>query len=347
VKRFRVGLAGLGAAARRIHVPAYSRLGSVQIVGGADPLTPAGFRFPVFTTAEELIEKTRPDVLCVLAPPDAHYALTKLGLTSGCHVFCEKPLAGSLEEADELVALAARTGRRLAVNQEYRFMKIHEAARRLVGRPEFGDLLFLSVEQTFYTTAATEAGWRGRDPERTCKEFGVHVLDLCRYYFDEEPIAVTASMPRPRDPDGPDRLNLIRLDFAGQRVAHITLDRLSRGRHRYLSMRLDGTAGCIETELGGSVEVTAGVRGGTRRPFLSADVSLGGRARLYHGERSRKIASEPLDVFAAATRRLFEAFLAAIDRGDRPPCDGEDNRRSLALVRAAYESSRIGATVAL
>lgn len=53
-------------------------------------------------------------------------------------------------------------------------------------------------------------------------------------------------MPRGKQPNGPDYLNLIELEFSGDRVAHITLDRLSRGRRRYLDIRLDGEAGSIE-----------------------------------------------------------------------------------------------------
>ena len=347
MKPFRVALVGLGEAARHIHLPAFAGLANVEVVGGADPATPHRFPFPLFASAEEMIEKIRPDVLAVLAPPDSHHALSRLGLNAGCHVFCEKPFVSTLEEADELAALARRVKRRLVVNQEYRFMQIHAAARALVGCADFGGLLFLSAEQTFFTTPATEAGWRGDDPERTCREFGIHVLDLCRFFFGEEPLAVTASMPSPGDAGGPDLLNLIRLDFPGGRAAHITLDRLSKGRHRYLRMRLDGTAGAIETEIGGGIEVSAGVHGRTRRPYLRADLSLGGRARLFHGERFRKIASDPLDLFAHATRRLFQAFLGALERDEVPPCDVDDNRKSLALVRAAYESTRRGTTVVL
>ncbi len=340
-----MAIAGLGEAARRIHLPAYSGLDNVEVVGGADPSSTHRFRFPVFPSAEEMIAKTNPDVIAVLAPPDDHASLSRLALNAGCHVLCEKPFVPTLQEADDLAALSRRVARRLVVNQEYRFMRIHNAARALIGQADFGDLLFLSAEQTFVTTPATEEGWRGADPERTCKEFGIHVLDLCRFFFGEEPVGVTARMPRPGGAGGPDLLNLIRLDFAGQRTAHITLDRLSKGRHRYLTMRLDGTAGAIETEIGGGVELSAGVHGRTRRPYVRADFALGGRARLFRGERFRKIASDPLDLFAAATRRLVQSFLGALDRDETPPCDVEDNRKSLALVRAAYESSRLGGTV--
>ena len=341
----RIAIAGLGAAARDIHLPAYAGL-PLQVVGGCDPASnDRAFPFPVFGTAAEMLDRTRPDILTVAAPPDQHLALVEQGLAAGCHVLCEKPFMPTLEEADRACALARERGRALVVNNQYRFMDIHREAKARIGSTEFGELLFVSIQQSFFTTEATEAGWRGRDPRRTWKEFGTHVLDLCRFFFGEEPRAVAARMPRPGSAGGPDLLDLVQLEFSGDRVAHILLDRLCRGPHRYLTVRLDGSAGTIESHLGGGLEVRAGVRGGSRRPFLGADLSLGGQARLFHGERSRKIASEPLDVFARATRRLVAAMLEALDRGEVPPSHAEDNRRTLALMLAAYDSAERGATV--
>ena len=341
----RIAIAGLGAAARDIHLPAYEGL-PLQVVGGCDPAS-AGrdFPFPVFASAAEMLDKTRPDILTVAAPPDEHPALVEQGLAAGCHVLCEKPFMPTLEAADRACDLARQRGRVVVVNNQYRFMDIHREARRRIGTPEFGDLLFVSIQQSFFTTESTEAGWRGQDPRRAWKEFGTHVIDLCRFFFDEEPAAVTARMPRPGTQDGPDLLDLVQLEFSRDRVASVVLDRLCRGPHRYLAVRLDGSAGCIESTLGGRAEVRAGVRGGTRRPFLSLDVALGGRARLFHGQRSRRIASEPLQVFARATRRLVAAMLEALDRGTVPPSDAEDNRRTLAAMLAAYESAERRATV--
>jgi len=343
VKRYRFAIVGLGAAAREIHLPAYRGLAQVELVGAADPVARERFPFPVFETAAELLAQTRPDVVAVLTPPASHFEIARMALEAGCHVLCEKPVTPTLEEADALAALARKAERRLVVNQEYRFMRIHQAAKAALGGPAFGDLVFLSAEQTFFTTASSEAGWRGRDPERTAKEFGIHILDLCRFFFEDEPVAVSARMPRPGQDTGPDRLDLIRLDFPGDRVAQITLDRLTRGRHRYLALRLDGTRACIETEIGGAASVRAGLRARTRRPFLEVDFALGGQARMYTGERFHKLAAEPRNVFARATQRLCSAFLDALDRGTVPPCSIEDNRKSLALVRAAYESAARGA----
>lgn len=85
--------------------------------------------------------------------------------------------------------------------------------------------------------------------------------------------------------------------------------------------------------------MSAGIRGGKRRPYVNLEVSFGGRARLYHGEKFRRIARDPIDLFAHATSKLLRAFLTALDDGSPPPCHAADNRKTLALMLSAYESA--------
>ncbi len=159
---YRIAIAGLGASARQIHLPAYKSLPALQVVGGCDPLARAkDFSFPIFASVPEMLEKTKPDILAVVTPPDSHFDLASQGLQAGCHIFCEKPFANSLEDADAIIALAGNAGRQVVVNNQYRFMRTHRAAKEKFGGPEFGNLLFVSMQQTFLVTEETEAGWRG------------------------------------------------------------------------------------------------------------------------------------------------------------------------------------------
>ncbi len=345
---WKIAVVGLGEATHHIHLPAYNKLSNVEVVGGFDPgVKEAKEAFPLFSSLEEMIDKTRPDILSVVTPTASHFELTRAGLLAGCHVLCEKPFMSSMQEADEIVALSKQVDKRVVVNNQYRFMNIHEAAKHRIGSPDFGELLFMSAHQTFYVSQKTEGGWRGQDVQRTCKEFGIHVLDLSRFYFGEDPVSISARMPKGKHPDGPDYLNLIQLEFSGDRVAHIILDRFSRGPHHYLDIRLDGSEGIVETSVGGNVELCAGIRGGTRKPYLNMDISMGGRAHMFHGEAFSKIASDPLDLFAHATHKLVAAFTDALETGATPPCDCTDNRRTLALVFAAYESQRVNAPITM
>lgn len=346
--QWKIAICGLGAAARQIHLPACDKLPELEVVGGCDPAAdPNGFSFPVFRSLDQLLDQTRPDIVAVVTPTDTHFELARKVLQSGCHLICEKPFMSSVDQAREIVHLAEQCGRSVAVNNQYRFMNIHEAAQQAIGSPDFGDLLFMTAHQTFFVSEETERGWRGDDPQRTCKEFGIHVLDLARFYFAANPVSISARMPKPGNAAGPDLLNLIQLEFPGERVAHITLDRLSRGPHRYLDIRLDGTEGIVETSIGGKLELRAGIRGGSRKPYLDLDVSMGGQASLYQGNRRRKLGSDPLDLFANATRKLLRAFLDSLETGEAPPCSGEDNLRTLALVYAAYRSSELSQPIVM
>lgn len=347
--KLNIAVVGLGAAARNIHLPAIRKLDRLHLVGGVDPFADkAAFGFPVYDTLAQLVAATQPDIVAIVTPPDSHFALIREALAAGAHVFCEKPFVLTLAEGRTVIAAAAAAGRHVVVNNEFRFMNAHEAAKAAIGTAAFGDLLFVSIHQTFFVTEATEKGWRGESLQRTCFEFGTHALDLCRYFFGEEPRAITARMPKPGRPGGPDYLNLIQLEFSGDRVAHITLDRLSRGPHRYLDIRLDGTAACIETRLGGRAELALGIRASTKRPFARFDLAPSGAADLYVGDRRRRLATDPLDLFPHSTAKLLGQMIDAIGIGQTPPCGAADNLNTLALMLAAYESAdQGGATLAL
>ena len=347
--RLKIAVVGLGAAARNIHLPAIAKLQTVELVGGVDPYADkTAFKFPVYDDLAALLNAVTPDIVAIVTPPDSHFGLIMACLDAGVHVFCEKPFVLTLDEARQVIDAAATRGRHVVVNNEFRFMNIHEAAKAQIGKPGFGDLLFVSIHQTFFVTDETEKGWRGASNQRTCFEFGTHALDLCRYFYDENPTSISARMPKPGRPDGPDYLNLIQLEFSGDRVAHITLDRLSRGPHRYLDVRLDGTEACVETRIGGQAQVALGVRGGSKRPYVQLDLAASGAAHLLLGDKRTKLASDPIDLFPNATAKLLGAMVSAIQGRTVPPCDAAENVNTLALMLAAYESSAArGAAVAI
>lgn len=339
----KVGIVGLGSATKNIHLPALRKIERVKIVGGYDP-APAIHDIPTFASVDELLSAGKPDILVIATPPSSHAELAKIGLLAGCHIFCEKPLTNTLDEADELIGLANTVNRHVVVNSEFPFMSIHAAAKTAMAREDFGKLLFMEARQSFVVTEATEHGWRGQDQQRSFKEFGTHVIDLAKFFFGERPATMRARMPKPAAPGGPDFLNVVELGFSGDRVAHIILNRLARGQHRYLDITLSGERSTIETSIGGRLELAAGIRASTRRPFVELDVVMGGRARLYRGEDFSTLAKSPLDLFAEGTARLFTAYIDAIDNGTEPPNSIEEARNTLELLYACYACAEDGST---
>jgi len=88
-----------------------------------------------FASVSELIAST--DALTVVVPTPAHHAVAKAALEAGRHLLVEKPLAATLEEADEMVALAARNGLVLQTGHVERFNRAIRSALPFVRQPQF------------------------------------------------------------------------------------------------------------------------------------------------------------------------------------------------------------------
>lgn len=341
-----IALIGLGAAARNIHMPAYKRLKDrVRVVGACDSDLAArqygrdqyGIRH-VFETPAQMLRAIRADVVAVCTPPEFHEEHVLEALDSRCHVFCEKPLADTLQQADRIVAAAEYAGRLVVVNNQFPYMNIHRAAKARIGSPDFGRLQYLHVWHTMQRTEVTEAGWRGKLVRRLCFEFGIHVFSLVRYMFDDTPSRLLAHMPAIGGSTS-DVINVIALEFADGRAASVVLDRVSPGPERYLDMRLDGERAAIHTSIGGELGLTAGVHPRGKRPFIEFRFVKGGKATLQVGSRSTVIARDERNTFTDATAYHFSRFIDALEFGTRPAGCADDNRNTLALVLAAYESA--------
>ena len=351
----RLAVIGLGAVTRNIHFPAYAQMKDrVTIVGGCDvdraaqDFARSKWKLPhVCGDPRELIDKTKPDIVSVCTPPALHLEHSTLAMNAGCHIFCEKPLAENLEQADEIIETSEKTGRLVVVNNQFPCMKIHSAAKRLAGSPEFGRLLYLHAWQTFLPTEATEVGWRGKLQRRVCFEFGIHVFELMRFFFDDTPVRLLAHMPVPQAKAKSDAINVVCVEFSDGRAASMILNRLSKGPERYLDMRLDGEFASIHTSIGGRIEIEAGVHTRNRQPFLEWRFAKGGQAVLQVGNRSRVIARDPVNPFATATAVHLGNFVNALQSASIAPGDARDNRNTLAMVAAAYDSARLGRAVAM
>jgi predicted dehydrogenase len=350
----RLAIAGLGAVTRNVHLPAYEKLAAkISIVGGCDIQKEAREYFarvhssvPVFDDLDEMLQTTKPDIVAICTPPFLHHRQCLIALDRRCHVFCEKPMVETLAEADEIISAAETAGRQVVVNSQFPFMKIHAAAKAHIGKPDFGQLLFLHAAQTFRPTPLTEAAWRGEMVRRLGFEFGVHVFELIRFFFEEDPVRIMAHMPNPNHRKS-DVLNIVSLEFTGERAAMVLLDRLCKGPERYLDLRLDGEFATINTSIGGELAIEAGLRTRERRPYFTVHFAKGGKAAWQNGHRSRILAKEGINPFADATAVHLGNFIVALAQNKTPSSTARDHRKTLALVFAAYDSAAAGRSIEL
>ena len=170
-------------------------------------------------------------------------------------------------------------------------------------------------------------------------EFGTHIIDLFCRFFDAYPEAVTARIAKVRGDVDADVCIDVRLDFPGERVATIALNRMSYAPLRYFEMRLDCEKAALRTSLGGVAQFELGWNSERRRPRWRFGFSRGGELRLEREGSSRRLATQGASAVGDAAGAHFARFAEAARRGDPSLASTAHMRRVLAIMLAAYASA--------
>lgn len=326
------------AAACDTNAEARERAARAGIAGGASG---------IHATPRAAIDAARPDLVVVATPPDSHRELSILALEAGAHVFCEKPFAPSVADADVILAASARAGRQVAINNQYYKMPVFAAFHDAIAGGAHGDLLFLSAWQTTLEPPGRDMGWRGALRKRTLYEFGTHAIDLIAQSFGERPARVACALASDGGEREWDAFTATTLHFSRGRIATLSTNRVSRGRWRYLDFRADCRGATVRASLGGEARVAFGVDGIARVPFVSPQITKGGFAWIETGERRRILASNPANPYAVASGLHLGAFVRALSDGRPFERGAAANRAAIETVAAAYLSAELGRTIDL
>ena len=346
----RVALIGLGGSADRILLPALTTLSQVQVVAGCDldattrAYAAKHWKIPkIYAKPDEMLSQERPEVAVIATPPLTHGELCLLALEQGCHVFCEKPFMPTVEEADRVIAAAHKAHRAVAVNNQYYQMPIYRTVKQLLEKGEPGRLYHIDVWQRMYLLPQEEGGWKAAlQPRRVLYEFGTHALDLVCQYFAAYPTSVTARTPKVHPDVDADVLVVMRLDFPGERVANMVLNRVSHAPKKYLEMRLDCERASLRLSLGGVARLELGWNSELGRPRVRYALTTGGEARWEQNGRSRTLVRQPYSAFHQACAAHFSQFLNAIQKGSDPTVSALHAREVLRAVFAGYRSAQAG-----
>lgn len=306
----RIGVIGAGALGYH-HVRLLRAVEGASLVGFHDSrperaqqvATELGTR--AFESVESLIDAC--DALTIAVPTPAHYAVAKIALEQGRHLLIEKPLAASLAEADELLAIAKRTGALIQTGHVERFNRAVRAALPFVEAPRFIDSDRLAPFNPRGSDVAVVLDLMIHDIDLVLTLVGSHVADVAA-------VGVPVLTPFV------DIANA-RLSFDSGVVANITSSRVSRERMR--KVRIFQQSGYL------SLDLAAGDGEFYR---LRGDVDL---AALAKGPLALEAFVEriPLEAPEGEPLRLeFESFVAAV-RGEQPVVvSGEDGREALAVA---------------
>lgn len=176
-KKFRVGVIGTGAIAQIAHLPILAAREDVELAGvmakHLENAKRAKERYAFDHAAETLEELIGLGLDCafVLSPKTVHPEQVKELLNAGLNVFCEKPLAMTLREADEMAELSTKTGKTLMVGFNRRFAPVYRKAKEAYGELA-PDVIIVQKN-------------RPASEYRATLENAIHMVDLMRYLSGE------------------------------------------------------------------------------------------------------------------------------------------------------------------
>jgi len=254
---------------------------------------------------EDLLDAV--DAATVVVPTPAHHEVAKAALARGKHLLIEKPIAATLEEADELLAAAKQSGAIVQTGHVERFNRAIRAALPHVEKARFIESDRLSPFNP-----------RGSDVA-VVLDLMIHDIDLVRTLVGSHIKDVSAVGVQVLTPFV-DIANA-RLQFADGAVANITASRVSRERMRKL--RIFQESGYLSLDLAAG----EGEFFRLRRDVDFAELARGAQAIEAFVERVPLTApeGEPL-------RLEFESFLAAVQGRAPITVSGEDGREALAVA---------------
>ena len=141
------------------------------------------------TDWHRVVERADIDLVDICTPGDTHAEIAIAALAAGKHVLCEKPLANSVAEAEEMTAAAERAasgGVRAMVGFTYRRVPAIALARRLVERGRIGEVRHVRAQylQDWIVDPEAPLSWRldrARAGSGALGDIGAHIIDLTQH----------------------------------------------------------------------------------------------------------------------------------------------------------------------
>ncbi len=194
---------------------------------------------------EALLEADDVDAVYIPLPNDLHAEWTMRSAAAGKHVLCEKPLAMTAAQAEEMVTACREAGVKLAEAFMYRHHPSWVEAMKLVHDDSIGDIQAVQSWFSYYNDDPDNIRNRPENGGGAVMDIGCYNINLSRMIFGAEPLTIQAAVHR--DPVmGIDTLTSAVLEFPGGR--HSTFTCAIRAEP-YQRVHIIGTTGRIEIEI--------------------------------------------------------------------------------------------------
>ncbi|MCM3732516.1 Gfo/Idh/MocA family oxidoreductase [Fictibacillus nanhaiensis] len=327
----KVGIIGCGSIANHRHLPEYAQNQDVEIVAVCDVVkeraeaAQAIYGGEIFTDYNELLARDEVEAVSVCTPNYLHAPISVAALKAGKHVLCEKPMATSLQEAEEMIEAAEQSGKTLMIGHNQRFVPAHQKAREIIANGELGKVYSF---RTAFGHPGPEAwsvdgknSWFFKKDEAfigAMGDLGVHKTDLIRYVLGEEIIEVGAFVETSAK------------DFASVDDTAVCVLKTESG--------IIGTLAASWSYMAKEDNSTIiyGEKGILR---LEDDPKYSLVAQYTDGSNVRYELGAIQTNENQSNSHVVDHFIDAVESGNTPLITGEEGKRSLSVILAALESN--------
>jgi len=314
------GVIGVGSMGKN-HARVLSEISN--LVGVADPDKKAGKSISKKTGArcfdnyKDLV-KEDVDAVCVAAPTDMHFGISKDIISKGIHVLVEKPMCLTLKDSEKLVQLAKDAGLTLAVGHIERHNPVVAFAKKALEAGAYGDAIALSARRvSSFPERIKDVG--------VIMDLGIHDVDVMRYLLGSEVESVFTQGRRRKHKVFEDHANIL-LDFDNGTTGFVEINWLTPMKVRKLSLTC--SKNFVELDYVKQSLVISSSALMEYDPFNLYQVPL-----EYDIRRVSIKKEEPL-------KNELNDFLDSITKKREPLVSGEDGLKTMRVIMAAAESSK-------
>jgi predicted dehydrogenase len=277
-----------------------------------------------YDTYDRIKDNPEVDLVYVVLPNSMHHEYTIRAHQAGKHVLCEKPMANTPRECEEMIAAARQAGRKLMIGYRLRYEPYNMAMIDMARKQEFGTPKVILCEAGF--SIGNPNQWRLKKALAgggSLMDIGIYALNAARYLSGEEPVAINAmEHTTPGDPrfaDGVEETINFQLRFPSGLLANC-VSSYGVGLNRF---RVHAEKASFELE-----------------PALSyTDL----RMRIIRGNTVELRSLPERNHFALEMDHLAEC----VKDGQEPRTPGEEGLKDLRAMMAIYEAAKTGRTVTL
>lgn len=278
VGMIKIAIVGTGGMAN-MHAESFKSQDNVKVVAGCDIDEGRANTFvakhgieKAYTDFGRMLNESGCDAVAVVTPDATHAALSIQALNAGKHVFCEKPLATSADDANKMVTVAKETGLINMVNLTYRNSAAWQELLQMTQSGELGTIRHVQAHylQSWLTTKdwgdwKTSPGWLWRlscahGSKGALGDIGVHILD-----FATMPVGPVSSLycrlktfeKAPDNRIGEYTLDandsaMINLEFTNGALGSVAVTRFATGHKNSLLLTVYGDKAAVRLDLDAS-----------------------------------------------------------------------------------------------